>query len=344
LIDEIRLINFRNYDDRTFQLGRQTVITGPNGAGKTNILEAVAMLSLTTSWKTDKDSEVVRWGESFCRVVAGERELVIQAHPYFKRIRIDGISKRVGEVVGTLPTVLFQPDDSALIYGSPTYRRQAIDRLLSQTVPGYLKALTQMQKVLKQRNKLLKMIQEGQATEGELSYWDEELARDAGSIDAARSEAMPVLEERIRESFHEMIDSTDEVTVMYERSPRHIEGGSFVEHLRLNRFKEIAAGSTLYGPHREDLIFKWGEHGATEGMSRGQVRALVLAFKLAELKYIEEKTDKAPILLLDDVFSEFDDRRRQKVTELSQSYQTVLTTTDTEGIEFASDSVTIALL
>ena len=343
MLEGLQLTSFRNHTSLEVIFQPHTIITGQNGAGKTNILEAVALLSLTTSWKTEKDSEVIQWGQPFARVVSGDRELVVQRHPYYKRIRIDGISKRVGEVIGTLPSVLFQPDDSALVYGSPTYRRQALDRLLSQTAPGYLRALTQVQKVIKQRNKLLKQIQEGEATESEIEYWDEQLSIDALIIKSEREKAVPVLAECLERVFHQLVDSDDRVDLVYEMSPRHIEGESLIEHLKKNRYKEIAAGVSLYGPHREDLLFTWGEHLVVEGMSRGQVRALVLAFKLAEVQYITTTTGSAPILLLDDIFSEFDEVRRQRVTDLTRQYQTILTTTEVDSIQGINDSHIIKL-
>jgi DNA replication and repair protein RecF len=331
LINELHLFNFRNHKDKKVTFGQQTVIIGPNGAGKTNILEAISLLSLTTSWRAGKDSEVVGWDEPFTRLVSGDREMVVQRKPYYKRIRIDGVSKRANEVVGTMPTVLFQPDDSQLVSGSPSYRRAALDRLLSQSVPGYLGSLTRLQRVLRQRNKLLKQVQEGQAQPDELVYWDVELAKETAFIRAARFGALPDFSATVEAAFAELIVGTAPLHMHYEQSPKHAETETAIlHHLQENRYKEMGAGVTLYGPQREDITFMWGEHPAVEGMSRGQVRALVLAFKLAEVRHVEEATELAPILLLDDVYSEFDKERRGLVTELTHKYQSVLTTTDLE--------------
>lgn len=331
MINELHLQHFRNHADTTVTFGHQTVIVGANGAGKTNILEAISLLSLTTSWRAGKDSEVVSWEQPFARITSGDREMVIQRKPYYKRIRIDGVSKRASEVVGTMPTVLFQPDDSQLITGSPSYRRAAIDRLLSQSVPGYLGALTRLQRVLRQRNKLLKQVQEGEAQPGELDYWDAELATETAFIRAARGAALPDFSATVEAAFAELITGTSAVQMHYEQSPKHAETESAIlHHLQENRYKEVGAGVTLYGPQREDITFMWGDHPAVEGMSRGQVRALVLAFKLAEVRHVEEATELAPILLLDDVYSEFDKERRVLVTSLTQKYQSILTTTDLE--------------
>jgi DNA replication and repair protein RecF len=331
MIEELRLEHFRNHKELRVQFGHQTVIIGPNGAGKTNILEAISLLSLTTSWRAGKDSEVVGWDQAFTRISSGLREMVVQRKPYYKRIRVDGLSKRAGEVVGLMPTVLFQPDDSQLIIGSPSYRRGTIDRLLCQAVPGYMTALSKLQRVLKQRNKLLKQIQDGKAAPDELDYWDQELARETAIIRAARGEALPQFGLVVTQVFKELISNVPEIIVHYEQSPKHAATEEEIaDHLQVNRYKELAAGVTLYGPQREDITFMWGDHPAVEGMSRGQVRALVLACKLAEVQFVETATEQAPILLLDDVYSEFDKERRALVTEMTKKYQSILTTTEVE--------------
>ena len=166
---------------------------------------------------------------------------------------------------------------------------------------------------------------------------------DALVVQSVRSDAIPRLCAQLQQHFHELVDSDQRVNMVYETSPKHIDGVDLAEHLQRNRHKEIAAGVTLYGPHREDILFTWGEHLATEGMSRGQVRALVLAFKLAEVEYIEGKTGLAPILLLDDVFSEFDDVRKGRVIELSKTYQTVLTTTELDDVHKTDSTYVISL-
>jgi DNA replication and repair protein RecF len=329
VLESLQLSNVRSHEELQLSFGKQTVLLGANGVGKTNVLEAISLLSLTTSWRAGKDSEVIAWGKPFLRITSGERELVVQRTPYYKRIRVDGVSKRAADVVGTLPTVLFQPDDSQLVTGSPAIRRAALDRLLSQSAHGYLGALSRLQRVLKQRNRLLKQVQDGTAASKELEYWNVQLAEEAVVIRQAREEAAPALGKVLQERVAELLPGEPLVTLLYEHSPRAASTQeAFVHHLEQNQYKEIAAGGTLYGPQREDLTFLWGEHPAAEGMSRGQIRALVLGWKLAEVTYLEAQREVAPILLLDDVYSEFDRERRAVVTRLTRQYQSVLTTTD----------------
>ncbi len=332
LLPEISLESFRNHEKESFSLGEVTVILGNNGSGKTAILEAISLLSVADSWKTDRDSEVVQWEKPFCRVVGGSSEVVIQVSPGLKRYRIDGVSKRLGDVLGRMPTVLFQPDDSMVIHGSPAGRRALVDRLLSQVVPGYAKNLQLLQKVLKQRNKLLRQVQEGAASLEELPYWDGELMKLILQIQPAREKVLNEITPTITEFFHELIPEIGQLVVHYQKSP-NTPGElpeDFFEH---QRHKEVAAGITLYGPHREDITLTLDGHSADATLSRGQTRALVLAIKLAELTYIEKVSEVKPILLLDDIFAEFDQERRAKIFSLITKYQTVMTVTDLAGVE-----------
>jgi DNA replication and repair protein RecF len=331
VIQQLSLTNFRNHASLEVSLEKVTVITGPNGSGKTAILEALSYLSVAESWKAERDAEVIKWHEPFARIVGDDREVALQRSPSYKRYRIDGVSKRFTEILGTLPTVLFQPDDSSLVYGSPAARRRLLDRLLSQVVPGYAKALTTLQKVLKQRNRLLKQIQEGEASTTQLDYWDTELATHAVLICDARRNLLAAITPIVQQHYQELMPTSEGISITYECSPR--DGGDFLHHVQEQRTKEVQAGTTLYGPHREDLLFLYGEHHAAECLSRGQARALVLAIKLAEVAYVESQTTIPPILLLDDIFAEFDHDRRERIVSLLHRYQSVLTTTDMMGVE-----------
>ena len=334
MLKTLKLQQFRNHALLELELGELTLITGPNGSGKTSVLEAVSLLSVAESWKTERDREVVQWGQDFARVEAASEtqsfEAVVQIAPATKRIKVDGISKRLGELLGVLPTSVFQPEDSLLITGAPALRRRLLDRLLAQIEPGYAAALISLQKVLKQRNRLLKRVGEGLSDPDELEYWDIELARGAIVIQTARSAVLERMEPVVGTLFSGLIGEEGALKIGYLRSP-HSKGvlslAEFLRHLKENRVKELANQSSMYGPHREDLEFEFRGHPASEGMSRGQVRALVLALKLAELELLEESLGRKPILLLDDIFSEFDEFRQEKVRALVTGYQTLMTST-----------------
>jgi DNA replication and repair protein RecF len=327
MLERLSLQDFRGYSQVEFEFAPLTVFVGSNGAGKTNILEAISLLSMTTSWRTEKDSEVIRWEQPFCRVVGGRHELVIQRSPYLKRLRIDGIAKRTYQVIGDMPTVLFQPDDIQIIYGSPAGRRQYLDRTVSQTSTIYTRAILELAKVLKQRNRLLKMISENNAGTDELVFWDSELEKLHETITGPRQEFLKFLNMRLPSIFAQMVPQGGGMAAEYLQSPRHPHPG-FLAHLKAQRHKELVNGSTLYGPHREDVGLRWGEHLVSESMSRGQSRALLLAMKIVELEYISEKNEIRPILLLDDIFSELDQERRERLVAVLGDYQAILTTTE----------------
>lgn len=332
MLSALTLSNVRNHRDLTLELGQVSVLLGPNGSGKTAVLEAISLLSLASSWKTDRDAELVTWEESFARVQSGDRELVIQKNPVYKRYRVDGVSKRLTDILGKLPTVLFQPDDSALVHGAPTERRKMLDRLLSQVDTSYARALTQLQKVIRQRNKLLKSLQEGRGDGRELHYWNEQLAGLADLVRQSRGAALQMLEEEITRHYAELMPESEPISLQYRSSPKR-EITHILEHLTEHCAQEIAAGVSLYGPHREDIVFHYGKHPAAEALSRGQTRALVLACKLAELSFLEANLEEKPLLLLDDIFAEFDADRRARIFAMLGHYQTVLTVTDLHELE-----------
>jgi DNA replication and repair protein RecF len=253
----LQLENFRNHERKTIDLNLKTLVIGKNGSGKTSILEALSLLSVATSWKTERDGEVILHGQDFTRVVLGEHQVFLQRSPALKKYRVDGQSKKLQEVLGILPTVLFQPDDAQLVHGSPAYRRATIDRLLSQVVPGYAGGLSVLQKVLKQRNRLLKIAQETVVTEEEFLFWEEQLSSAADLLYRARKDFVGIVGDLVQQEVGILMQELPILSMVYHQSPGNMTG-SLQEHYKKNRYKEIAAGVTLYGPHREDVQFTIG--------------------------------------------------------------------------------------
>ncbi len=328
MISELALRGFRSHRQLEVVLGQRTALVGRNGSGKTNILEALNHLSVLKSWRTERDLELIHWDEQVLRVVAGDRELAVQRQPYLKRMRIDGVSKRTADVLGTLPSVLFQPDHVALVYGGPAERRALLDRLLSQAVRGYASHLSALQKVVRQRNALLRRIQDGEASASELGYWDSEFANHAWEIRQAREGALVVLVPKVQAALGELVPELT-LQVRYEASPREALNASTINlYLQQHHRRDIAAGVTLSGPQRDDIVMTWRGYPVDRVLSRGQARSLVLAWKLAEVSYLEEWLGTPPILLLDDVLSELDDVRSAVLPELFGERQVVVTSTD----------------
>ncbi len=329
MLDTIHLSGFRSLLDVTVPLTPRTAILGRNGAGKTSVLEALAMLSVTTSWRTTHDKEVVNFDTPFARVVSGDHELVIQREPYMKRIRVDGRSMRAREVLGMLPSVLFQPDDLQLLLGAPSVRRHYLDRVLCQASPAYTAAVAQLTPVLRQRNRLLKQIQERKADRGELQFWNEQLIGCIEVIRPQRERLVRKLGERTPIVFSEFVAGDWQVSLEYSASPSpEVISGDLRDFFASRESREIAAGTSLYGPQRDDVLIAWNNHPVAASMSRGQLRSLALALKFAEVEILHEITGVQPILLLDDILSELDHDRQITVLERLGEVQAILTSTE----------------
>ena len=235
--------------------------------------------------------------------------------------------RKIAEFVGLLPSVIFSPESLLIVNGEPKERRRFLDILISQKDHKYFSDLLEYKKILLQRNRLLKRILDGKASDDELGFWDSELVRIAIEITKKRR---AVIDKFVPElsKFYQTISGNkkSKLDIIYHAKA----DGDFVAKLRSKRPIDIAVGTTTSGPHRDDLEFKLNNLDASKYASRGELRSVVLSLKMAELKYLEN--GEKPILLLDDVFSEFDADRRAHLFDLIKNYQTVITTTDLEHL------------
>ena len=260
-------------------------------------------------------------------------------YPVRKQIRVSRMRRTAAELVGVMGAVLFSADDIELVYGPPTQRRRYLDILISQADPLYIKALQRYQRVVQQRNQLLRLLREGRAEESELDFWDRELVREGAWITWQRQESIRLLSRLCAEHHQELSGSGAEFHMEYR--PTTPQGGSlqdmesrFLESLAAFRRRELATATTMVGPHRDD--FKLLVNGMDMGTfaSRGEARTLALTLRLAEAAYLAEARSDEPVVLLDDVLSEMDASRRRRVLEKITRYQQALiTTTDLELVQ-----------
>jgi DNA replication and repair protein RecF len=379
-LSHLSLTNFRNFSRLELDLSEGiTLVQGENAQGKTSFLEAVAYLSTSRSLLATAERELVHWLAweeplPFARlvgelVVGGRKQkieiTVLQASKTIngapllrKEVRVNGVSKRAIDLVGQMPTVLFLPQDIELIAGSPSLRRRYMDIALCQMQADYCRALGSYNKVLEQRNALLKALRDQGGSRDQLAFWDEQLVAAGSLLITRRALFLADLETEANQRQQALTDGRERLHVRYllslepssdpgvegmekdvswlrEPSPTYLAGDpgsiatAFRHELGRVRSREIAAGMSLVGPHRDDVQFvAQGRDLRTYG-SRGQQRTAALAVKLAEVAIMRRALGTPPLLLLDDVMSELDASRRGLLLEaLTGVEQALVTTTD----------------
>lgn len=354
-LKNLSLQNFRSYKKADFSFSSATtLIVGPNTAGKSNLIEAIFFLASGRSFRIDKDDQLIKFGKEIARIKSrvGDKsstgslpdkklEVIIARGGVggqlrsFKRYLVNGVNKRKADFVGNFFAVLFAPNDLEIIVGSPGKRRDFIDNILIQTDRNYRLASGFYEKGLRVRNALLHKAKEaGIRPEKEFEYWDNLLIVQGQKITKKREDFIEYLNDSKKEILN--------FEIFYDKS--------IISKERLMQYKdaEVASGVTLVGPHRDDLIVNLiedrGEHDIKFFGSRGQQRLAILQLKILELNYIEQKTGNKPTLLLDDIFSELDEKHINLVLESThlrpfgsaQGYggqgQTIITTTHEEFI------------
>ena len=350
MICNLRLQHFRSYEDRQFNFrAGVTIIAGPNASGKTNLLEAILVLATGGSYRV-RDADLITREQPWARLDAHDehgklRTVKIVHEPVpSKTYEIGGrVAKRL-MLKDTLPVVLFEPHHLQLLTGSPERRRTYLDDLLTQTQPSYGPLLRQYKRTLAQRNSLLKQL--GSAPNGQLFAWNIRLSELAGQVVRARSALVVSLNEAMGDLYKDLSHADTNVSLQYESkfSPENYET-SMLKKLESSLALDKARGFTGSGPHREDLLVFFEDTLASETASRGETRTAVLALKILELRSIHELRGEAPLLLLDDVFSELDSERRKALTSYLKDYQTFITTTDADvASEHFADSASIIKL
>ncbi len=370
-LNRLTLTHFRNYASQEFEFAPGAVLLlGENAQGKTNVLEAVALLATGRSERTASDADLIGWdmrddSQPFARVAASasrsggdigvEITIVGRAGVHgliaSKRLKLNGVPKRASDVVGAIAAVLFTTDDMELVRGSPSARRRYLDVMLSQADRPYLLALQRYTKVVTQRNALLKRLQDHVGQPHELTYWDEELAKDGARIAVTRAGAVAQLAAAAAISHAQLSGEREDFQLAY--APRFSDAwpaqrlvaadagdvaAALLDKLQSTHARDIGAGVTLSGPHRDDLTMLLVGQAASTFASRGQQRTAALALRLAEARFLHERSGERPILLLDDVLSELDEARRRSVLAVLDADQVLITSADPDRFDAAFTS------
>ncbi len=329
VIKKLSVQNFRSHSKFDISFSPTiTVITGMNGSGKTSLIEALYIALQGSSFK-GSDHDVLRHQSPWWRVEVGlndKIERVVTFDPSLlsgrKKITIDGKIMYRLPARYKYPVVLFEPDDLRLLHGSPTRRRQFIDRFISQLDPMYTNAIRKYERALKQRNNLLK---KQSASKDELFVWEVALSEYGAFIIEKRTIFIEQINSHLNDAYNEIAKSHDNVSIHYSHTYIGDIKQKLLNDLHNNSARDAALGFTSVGPHRHDVIFRFNDLPALDVASRGEVRSIVLALKFLEVNIIEQITVQKPIILLDDVFSELDDSRQKSL--LSTGHQVIISST-----------------
>lgn len=343
-IISLELENFRNYErlDLNFSDG-VNIICGKNGAGKTNILESVYLTSLFGSPRTAKDKETVKFGCEKATVrVTVERKfrrhtIAIQIDSVGKKkVLADGIPmRRAAELIGILGVVFFSPDEMKLVKETPAERRKFLDVGLSQQQKAYFIALSRYNKVLKQKNNLLKDAWKGGNADDMLSVWDTQLADYGAIIVDRRRRYLDALNELAAKAHSDISGGREKLKLGYD-TPLTSDGvdalrAELYDKLEEAREKDKKLGYCTVGPHRDDIDIVINGLDGRKFASQGQQRTIALAMKIGEVGLFEKESGEPPVLLLDDVLSELDGERRRILLDITRGVQTLLTCTEFSG-------------
>lgn len=333
IIRSIELKNFRNYEELQLQLNHGTnILFGDNAQGKTNILESAYVSGTTKSHKGSRDKEMIRFGESesHIRTIVEKNGMEYQIDMHLKKNRSKGIAinripiKKASELFGILNIVFFSPEDLNIIKNGPSERRRFLDSEICQLDKIYLSDLTKYNKILNQRNKLLKDIAFHPDLEATLPVWDMQLVSYGRRIIKRRKQFVEELNEIIFDIHKKISGDREELLLRYEPC---IDEAFFEDELDRAKDKDRRYCQTSVGPHRDDISFFIGDIDIRKFGSQGQQRTCALSLKLAEIELVKRSIHDTPVLLLDDVLSELDSNRQNYLLNSIHNIQTVITCT-----------------
>ena len=335
-IQSLELKNYRNYDRLIIEFSSGTnILYGDNAQGKTNILEAVYLGATTKSHRGSKDKEIIRFGENeaHIRIHLMKQDIGHQIDMHLKKSRTKGAAidqipiKRSSDLLGFVPVIFFSPEDLSIIKNGPSERRKFLDIELSQLEKMYLHQLSSYNKVMAQRNNLLKQLVYQRELLDTLDSWDLQLVKYGSEVIRYRRKFIEDLNEIIREIHKNLTGKKEKIVLKYDYSVNYDE---FLTVLQRKREIDLKYASTGAGPHRDDIEFLVNGIDIRRFGSQGQQRTAALSLKLAQIELVKRQTGETPILLLDDVLSELDSSRKNYLLDSIKDIQTLITCTGLE--------------
>lgn len=336
IIESVELKNYRNYKELHMDFDRGTnLLYGDNAQGKTNILESVYVCATTKSHRGSKDKDIIGFGEneSHIKLQVRKDEVPYRIDMHLKMNKTKGVAingipiHKASELFGIVNVVFFSPEDLNIIKNGPAERRRFIDLELCQLNKLYVHSLVQYNKIILQRNKLLKEITFKPDYEEMLDIWDMQLVSYGREIVRYRSDFIEKLNSIIKEIHYNLSGEKEDLIIKYEPNTTNED---FEKKLRKNRQQDLRQKTTLTGPHRDDIVFYVNDIDIRKFGSQGQQRTAALSLKLAEIELVKKTVKDYPILLLDDVLSELDGSRQEHLLSEIKHIQTIITCTGLE--------------
>ena len=331
VIKSLKLKNYRNYEllDMTFD-SKTNILYGDNAQGKTNILEALYLSGTTKSHRGTKDRDLIQFGreESHLETIVEKKGMEFQIDMHLKKNSPKGIAinkipiRKASELFGIVHFVFFSPEDLNIIKDGPAGRRRFIDLELSQIDKVYLSNLSNYNRIINQRNSLLKELYHQDHLMDTLDIWDMQLAEYGTKVIESRKQFIRQVNQIIADIHYRLTGGRERIELSYESSLGSL---SLEQALKKNRERDIRMKSTSVGPHRDDLCFLSGDLDIRKFGSQGQQRTAALSLKLSEIELVKEVIKDTPILLLDDVLSELDKHRQNYLLDSIHHIQTVIT-------------------
>ncbi len=345
IINSLALNNYRNYlsEEINFSEGIN-ILYGDNAQGKTNILEAIYMLATTKSHRTSKDREIINFNsdEGHIKAEINKRDIDYRIDMHLRKNKAKGVAidrvpvKKTSQLMGMVNVVLFSPEDLTIIKDSPSERRRFIDMELCQLNKIYYSNLSSYNKILNQRNNLLKNIYYDKSQLDMLEVWDAQLVDYGIKIIKERNNFIEKINEIILDIHKRLTGDKEIISVSYDKN---VSCEDFSKELLLKRDADLRYQSTQVGPHRDDISFFVNDMDVKTYGSQGQQRTVALSLKLAEIELVKELVGDNPILLLDDVMSELDSSRRDALLSSINDIQTIITCTGYD--DFIKERLTI---
>lgn len=348
MLKKLELVNFRSYKSFNIDFDAQLIaIIGPNAVGKTNLIESIYVSSTTKSFRA-RDRDLINSGNDFYKIKTTYDDTVTELrhiqndNTHQKQAFVNGVKKPLTQLIGKFPVTLFEPNNLVMFYAGPAQRRQYLDSVLSQTSTEYLQALLQYRKIIKQRNSLLRISKRfgnKKDTQDQLFIYDLQLVDPINQIIKARLEFIEFISQPLKDYYHSIAGKNLDFDLHYIQT---IKNSDIMLDLKDNAPSDIMAGFSTIGPHRDDIEVLLGGKPITQVVSRGEMRTFILSLKLAEIKYIVSQIGLHPTLLLDDVFSELDQNRRDHLLSVIKDQQVFITTTELDNIPHSSQIIDLS--